>query len=263
MATLSRSLPCQIQIPPGMTIVVFVLSMTLCATSLLAQDAGGPFLNTETGQLPTPDQLFMTSPYINGIIAALSILALCFFLTFMFSITTRSFIPTGFVNDITKLVINRKYEDATNLCRDNRQIFIASIVQRCVENAGKSHSAILDMIDSEGQRRADIVWNRISYLTDVSNVAPMLGLLGTVWGMINAFYGMEYESISINSQLLSRSIGGAMATTLFGLIVGIISLVFYSIVKGRVTHTLAEVEQVVHSISDHVKRDAPKAPTQP
>lgn len=263
MENMPRLLQHRNRISLGMTIVVFALPMTLCATSLLAQDAGGPALDTQTGRLPTPNQLFMTSPYVNGIIAVLSVLALCFFLTFMFSITTRSFIPTGFVNDVTTLVINRKYEEAANLCRDNRQIFAASIVQRCVENAGKSHSAILDMIDSEGQRRADIVWNRISYLADVSNVAPMLGLLGTVWGMINAFYSMEYESISINSQVLSRNIGGAMATTLFGLIVGISSLVFYSMVKGRATHTLAEVEQVVHSISDHVKRDTPGATAQP
>ena len=47
-----------------------------------------------------------------------------------------------------------------------------------------------------------------------------------------------------------------MATTMFGLVVGIAATFFYAIVKGRATRTLAEAEQVVHSIADHIKRDA-------
>jgi biopolymer transport protein ExbB len=110
------------------------------------------------------------------------------------------------------------------------------------------------MLDSEGQRRADVVWNRLSYLGDVINIAPMLGLLGTVVGMMQAFFALQYQSISASSGALTRSIGGAMATTFFGLIVAIVSLVFYSIAKARLTRTLAEVEQTVHSIADHIKR---------
>ena len=114
--------------------------------------------------------------------------------------------------------------------------------------------------DSEGRRRADIIWNRINYLADVLNVAPMLGLLGTVLGMIEAFFGLEYASASINAKVLSNAIGGAMATTMFGLIVGIVALVFHAIVKGRLIGALAEAEQVAHSIADHIERSAP--PTQ-
>ena len=155
---------------------------------------------------------------------------------------------------MTKLVLNQDYEEAARLCRDRDQVFVATILQRCVENAGKGHSVIMNMIDAEGRRRADILWNRTSYLSDISNVSPMLGLLGTVLGMIRAFFELDLHSTSAASSTLSRGIGGAMATTLFGLAVGILALVFYSIIKSRTTRSLAEAEKAIHTVADHIKR---------
>lgn len=199
--------------------------------------------------------LFMFSPVINGIIAGLSVLGLIFFLYFMLAINRRTFAPPAFVDEVVKLVIRGDYERAGDVCRRARGVFAASIVQRCLENNSQNHSVMLDMIDTEGRRQADIVWNRVSYLADISNIAPMLGLVGTVLGMIKAFYGLEHESGGVDAMVLSRGVGEAMATTLFGLSVGIIMLVFYSLTKSRATRTLAEAEQAVHMIADHIKRD--------
>ena len=207
-----------------------------------------------SGELPTLYALFMTSWVINGIIGLLSILALLLFLYFFATISASSMAPTVFVDEVSKLVISRKHEEVANLCRANPRVFIATIVQRCAENAGKEHSVIMDMIDSEGRRRADLIWNRISYLADISNVAPMLGLLGTVIGMIKAFFSLPTGSGNLNSGVLSLGVAEAMATTMFGLIVAIISLAFYSLVKARATRALASAEQVIHSIADHIKR---------
>mgnify|MGYP001820409929 CR=1 FL=1 len=199
--------------------------------------------------------LFMFSPVINGIIAGLSVLGLIFFLYFMMTINRRTFAPPGFVDEVVKLVIRGDYERAGDVCRRARGVFAASIVQRCVENHKQNHTVMLGMIDTEGRRQADIVWNRVSYLADISNIAPMLGLVGTVLGMIKAFYGLEHESGGVDAMVLSRGVGEAMATTLFGLSVGILTLVFYSLSKARATRTLADAEQAVHMIADHIKRD--------
>jgi len=206
-------------------------------------------------------QLFMFSPIINGIIAALSALGLMFFLYFMLTINRRTFAPPRFVDEVVKLVIRGDYERAGDVCRRSRGVFAAGIVQRCVENHNQAHSVMLDMIDTEGRRQADIVWNRVSYLADISNLAPMLGLLGTVLGMIKAFYGLESELGGIDAVSLSRGVGEAMSTTLFGLSVGIFTLVLYSLVKARATRTLADAEQAVHMIADHLKRDDSAIPS--
>lgn len=230
--------------------------------SAFAQDGAGPPVEApatdDAGGSMTLIDLFRMSPLINSIILGLSVVALIQFTYFMVAMTGRNMAPAQFVSEVNKLIQNQDYKEAADYCRKHQHLFAATIVQRCVENTGKPHSVIMTMINNEGQRRADIVWNRISYLADVSNVAPMLGLLGTVLGMIKAFYQKLPEgSASISSGVLSRAIGEAMATTMFGLVVGIVALTFYSIVKGRVTQALAEAEQVVHSIADHLKRDDP------
>ncbi len=218
-------------------------------------DATGPGIDPITGNLPTFAQMFYFSPVINGIIACLSIFAVLLFIFFLMTISTTSMAPPSFVDAVTKMVISREYEDATRFCRNHSHVFAATIIQRCVENAAKPHSLIMNMIDVEGRRKADLVWNRISYLADLSNVAPMLGLLGTVMGMLKAFFSLEGETGTINSMALSGSIGEAMTTTLAGLALAILALIFYAIIKSRVTHSLATVEQLVHSIADHIKRE--------
>lgn len=198
-------------------------------------------------------EMFMFAPVINGIIAGLSVLALMFFIWQLLTINIRTAAPPAFVNEITNLVLVRRYDAAAEACRRAKGVFIAPIILRCVENHGKNQSIIMSMIDTEGRRLSDITWNRISYLADISNVAPMLGLLGTVIGMITAFFGLDKESGSIDSSILSQGVGQAMATTMFGLMVGIAALVFYSIIKSRATKTLAEAEFAVHTIADRIR----------
>ena len=215
--------------------------------------AGSGTIDPETGALPTFQQMFMFSPYINGAIAALSVIAVLLFVVYLLSISPRTMAPIDFIEEVKKLVLAKKYEAATDLCRANRNLFVATVIQRCCEHAGKDQGVIMDMIETEGKRRADMLWNRISYLADIANVAPMLGLLGTVVGMITAFFGLEKQTGSINSTILAQGVGQAMATTMFGLVVGIAATIFYTIVKGRATRTLAEAEQAIHTVADHIK----------
>jgi len=218
------------------------------------QDASDPQPGLAKEPLGRVGQLFMYSPIVNGIILGLSGLALALFLFFMLSINNQTMAPPKFVDELVKLAIRGDYERAADVCRRSRGVFAAGIVQRIVENPGHTHSVMLDMIDTEGRRQADVIWNRVSYLADISNVAPMLGLLGTVLGMIKVFTELEYTTGSVTSQLLANGVGQAMSTTMFGLTVGIFTLVLYSIVKSRATRSLADAEQAVHMIADHLKR---------
>lgn len=276
--TVTLTKPNKNRTPLRLGLMVLLLAIGICATLMAnaqstdpttdpaaaAPEASAPVAATEEAEKPAGlsdnplyrvKDLFMFSPVINGIIAGLSALGLVFYLYFMLSINRRTFAPPAFVDEVVKLVIRGDMERAGDVCRRARGVFAAGIVQRCVENHSQNHSVMLDMIDTEGRRQADIVWNRVSYLADISNIAPMLGLVGTVLGMIKAFYGLEHESGGVDAMVLSRGVGEAMATTLFGLSVGILTLVFYSLTKSRATRTLAEAEQAVHMIADHIKRD--------
>lgn len=228
--------------------------VVLAFAGVAAAQTDTPTIDPATGALPQFVDLYLTSPVINSIILALSVVSLMLFLYFLLTINARAMVPADLVDEVNKLVARGKYEAASDLCRAHRRTFVASILQRAAENAGKSHSVVLDVIDSEGRRRADVVWNRISYLADVANVAPMLGLLGTVIGMIKAFFIVRQQEVSAASDALAQAIGEAMSTTMFGLIVAIVALVFYSLIKSRATRVLAEAEAAVHAIADHMTR---------
>lgn len=203
--------------------------------------------------LPQLGELFMHSPVINGLILGLSVIALMMFLLFMLTINTRAMAPADLTDEVIKLARRKQFNQAADLCRVNRRTFSASVMQRCLENAKRDHATLMDIIESEGRRRADVLWNRISYLADVSNVAPMLGLFGTVVGMIKAFAASKYQSLDASADALTDGIAQAMSTTMFGLAVGILALVLYTLIKGRATRTLADVEAAVHNVTDNIQ----------
>ncbi|MDH3583436.1 MAG: MotA/TolQ/ExbB proton channel family protein [Phycisphaerae bacterium] len=206
----------------------------------------------EMGQgIPTIAELFQTSLYINTALLVLSVLALVIFLYLIMSLSRSMFTPARFVDDVTKLVVNRQFDQAIHLCQSNDQVFISSMIQRVIENREKDHGVLIDILLAEGRRRSELVWNRIGYIGEIANMAPMLGLLGTVIGMIKVFFTLTTRTIGESAGDLSAGIAEAMGTTMFGLIVAIAAGVFYTLARGRATGVLAEAEQVCHTVADH------------
>ncbi len=216
--------------------------------------------------VPTVADLFMTSPWINGAILILSLIAVGVFALAMVEITLKNYAPPRFVDDVTKLILNRRFDQAINLCQNNQQVFVSGLIQRLIENRDKDHGVLIDILSAEGRRRGDVAWNRIGYLVEVAALAPTLGLLGTVLGMIDVFFQLTRRVASAGQVGdLSRGIAEAMGTTMFGLIVALVAGLFYAIAKSRATNVLADTEVVCHTVADHTWRasrqaDAPAAP---
>ena len=212
------------------------------------------------GRAPNVVELFnKTNPfYINYILLALSIISVLLFVYLVLTLTTGGFIPARLIDDVTKQVLAGQFSQAINLCQNHRSVFSSSIIQRCIENRDKGQAVLLDILHAEGRRRAEVIWNRVGYLSEIANIAPMLGLLGTVIGMIKVFFTLDTRTVGLKAALMSQGIGEAMATTLFGLIVAILAGIFYAISKGRATRVLADTEQVCHTVADHVHRTALK-----
>jgi biopolymer transport protein ExbB len=243
-----------------------LLLLTLAAAPSLAQTAAAPAAPAAAPDpsatpimgegIPTLLELFQTSPIINGSILGLSVIALLLVLYLVLSLTSAAFNPARFINDVTKLILNRQFDQAIHLCQTNSHLFTSSIVQRLVENRDKDHAVLMEIIATEGRRRAEPIWNRVGYLAEISNIAPMLGLLGTVVGMIKVFFTLTERVAGPNVAQLSAGIAEAMGTTMFGLIVAIAAGFFYTFAKSRATAALAEAEQTCHTLADHTHRAA-------
>ena len=124
---------------------------------------------------------------------------------------------------------------------------IAAIVQAGC--AAESADAAWDAMGSAAVLAETKVRDRISYLMMAGNVATMLGLLGTVYGLIMAFSGLDDASAVERSARLSEGIATAMATTAWGLLVGIPAIAVHAVIDRRARHLLAVYEAVAGRIA--------------
>jgi biopolymer transport protein ExbB len=111
---------------------------------------------------------------------------------------------------------------------------------------------MIDAMKSEGKRASTAFWQRLSLLNDIVIIAPMLGLLGTVIGMFYAFYDVNRSIESINA--LFDGLGIAVGTTVVGLVVAILAMIFHTTLKYRVVKTLSLVENEALNLSALIRR---------
>ena len=98
-------------------------------------------------------------------------------------------------------------------------------------------------MEDEGSRQVALLWAKIQYLMDIGTIAPMIGLLGTVWGMMVSFTGLDAGiSMANKSARLTSGVSQAMFTTFGGLIVGILAIAAYSVFRGRINRLTSHLE---------------------
>ena len=136
------------------------------------------------------------------------------------------------------------------MCTQEKENLIAKIVLAGLDKTKKKPGDILVREAMEHRARIEIggLWQNLNYLSDIVAVAPLLGLLGTVLGMIQAFHAVPLQSAGAKTALLSAGISKAMVTTAAGLIVAIPVLMSYSYFRGKVQEVTNTIEIYVTDI---------------
>lgn len=151
-----------------------------------------------------------------------------------------------FMDRIKDYVLDGKLDSAKNLC-ETTDSPVARMVEKGVSRIGKPMQDIKASIENVGKLEISKLENNLSALATISGIAPMLGFLGTVIGMIQVFFRLK--STGISGDFLSNLSGGimiAMVTTVAGLIVGIMAYFFYNFLVSRVSRVVQNME--AHSI---------------
>lgn len=163
-------------------------------------------------------------------------------------------IPRPFVRRLIEQLQQQQIdrEEALELCERNPSLF-ATILVAAVKRYGRSAVEVEQAVVDAGERVAGHLRKHLRILNSISNVAPLLGLLGTVLGMIEAFNAISNADPSARSTLLAGGIGHAMLTTAGGLMVAIPAYLAYMYFLGRTDKLLIEMDrhaqQVVEAIS--------------
>ncbi len=175
-------------------------------------------------------------------IALMLVLAIYIFIERMIVIRDASKEDASFMNRIKDYIYDGKLDSALNLCRDTKSPS-ARMIEKGISRLGRPMSDVLVAIENVGNIEIATLEKRLGLLATISGGAPMLGFLGTVMGMVQAFFEMEQAGgNTINLSQLSGGIYTAMVTTVAGLIVGVCAYFAYNYLVGRVNEVMRRLE---------------------
>lgn len=191
-------------------------------------------MNQDSGELRVQlIDLVMKGGWIMAILGVLSIISFYIFIERFFVIARNSKDDKNFMNIIRDNIHEGKIDTAKELCK-REDSPIARMIEKGLSRIGKPLTDINAAIENVGNLEVSRLDKNIATLATIASTAPMLGFLGTVIGMIIAFYDMSMAGNNIDIQLLSSGIYQAMITTVGGLIVGIIAYVFYNMLVAKI-----------------------------
>ncbi|MBN1914550.1 MAG: MotA/TolQ/ExbB proton channel family protein [Parachlamydiales bacterium] len=195
-------------------------------------------------------EVFASSPIIYSALFILSIASFVIWLYSLFTFRVKDVMPSTMINDLRYHLSSHNYKEALNYCEYKNNIF-SKIITAGINARKYSPQFIIDAMKSEGKRATSDLWQRIALLNDIVIIAPMLGLLGTVLGMFYAFYDINRSAESLSA--LFDGLGIAVGTTVAGLIVAIIAMIFHATLKYRLMRMLTHLENESVALSSLIK----------
>jgi biopolymer transport protein ExbB len=150
----------------------------------------------------------------------------------------------AFVNRLLEFIQRDNIRSAIEFCSVSTAV-LPRITRAGLEEAGKSPAEIQNAFELAAMREIPKLEKRTQYLSTIANIATLLGLLGTIFGLISSFQAVATADASMKASLLSGGISQAMNTTAFGLIVAIPCMLAYSIIQEKTNSLIDEINQNV------------------
>ena len=172
---------------------------------------------------------------------AMGFLGLLLTIYLLLTVTTKLEVPPTLVKRAQAQIKAGDLRGAYQMCLE-RDEMISLVIRAGLKMAGHDRYVIQEAMESEGDRGATALWQKVSYLNNIAMIAPLLGLLGTVWGMMQAFSSIALDTAQVKGLTMAYSVSQAMITTAGGLIVAIPAMAVYYYLRGRVIRIIAEVE---------------------
>jgi biopolymer transport protein ExbB len=179
-------------------------------------------------------------------LAVLSVITVLLILIFFLSIRRNSIVSDRFMNTADSMIRKRDYLGLVAYSH-RRNECMARISQKTLDfiasNPGMPFENVREVTQTEGSRQASMLTSRITYLAEIGAIAPMIGLLGTVIGMIKAFIEISTGGKQgVREMGLAEGVSEALIATAGGLAISIIAFIFYSVFRARVQKYVCELE---------------------
>ena len=178
-------------------------------------------------------------------LALLSVITLALILVYFLTLRRGAVASGRYMTTAETLLIKGDLMGLMAISSRHRDI-VASIMNRVLafvaQNPSASDEQIREIAQTEGTREASVLNQRIAWLADIATIAPMLGLLGTVLGMIRSFSVMANDVAASRPMLLAEGVAEALVATATGLVIGIPAMAAYAWFRGKVQGMISEME---------------------
>jgi len=175
----------------------------------------------------------------------LSVITLALVLVYLVTLRRGAVAGSRFMSTSEALLSKGDLMGLLAISNRHRDI-VAVIMTRTLEFLARNPTATDDQLreiaQTEGSREAALLNQRVAWLADIATIAPMLGLLGTVFGMIRSFSVMANDVAASRPMLLAEGVAEALVATAAGLVIGIPAMAAYAWFRGRVQEMISEME---------------------
>jgi biopolymer transport protein ExbB len=190
-------------------------------------------------------------------IVATSIVMVTFIIQLFLQVRRQSLAPKALVAALDESLKNGNFQEAWETCQANSKTYTAAVLGGALERIGRGKDATDTALIELGIRESQVFKTRNSYVSVIGVIAPMIGLLGTVIGMMGAFAVLGQTGVS-DPRKLAMSIGEVLLATASGLFIAIPAFIFYYFFRNRINDAVVyadgELSQLVQDIPfDEVK----------
>ena len=165
-------------------------------------------------------------------------------------------LPQPIVDVVDAVEPGRDLSLAVEICRRNPGV-LSQVMRAGLENVDQNWEVMRDAVIDAGRQETPAIERHLFWLQTVAQASPLLGLLGTVFGMIQMFSSISLSGLG-DPQVLSKGIAQAMLTTAEGLCIGIPALVAYNYLTSRAEHLIAEIEACAGRMVARLRPAQPK-----
>ncbi len=209
------------------------------AGGALAADGGS------AGAVMSLGEMMQAGGWLMYVLGAMSVAGLAFAIYLGIVLRQDAVVPRELMHDLTDALSAGRQDEARVMCRRSRTPLsaIADSVLAFLQRHPRPDPTVLrERMEGEGSRQAALIQNQTQYLLDIAVIAPMVGLLGTVFGMLQAFGVIAHDLQMARPMLLAEGVAKALITTAAGLIIGIPAMAVYAYFRNKVTRLTALLE---------------------
>jgi len=220
------------------------------AAGASAADANGGTPAAPPAQPTKLGDMLYQGGFVMFILAGASVCLVWFTAEGFVILRPKKLAPPALIARLRESFSAGNYQEAWNICKTNR-CFLSSVLAAGLERIGRNKDAVEFAIEETAVRESHDLKTNTTYLSVIGVVSPMIGLTGTVWGMIGAFKALGDNGIS-NPSLLAAKIGEVLIATMSGLVVAVPAFVFFYVLRARAQSAILYAESQVYRLLDEV-----------